>query len=253
MTNLLYRSRKKTRCSGERPVCAFCARLGQECSYLDDFYPEPGSESHTGPVLEENARLAARVALLESRLSLLDPGSSEGPPLFDLGDSPLQPPDTPEQQRRRDYASLLDSTAIESLTNVYFRRCHQQPYTYFHEASFRQNLKDGVLPSYLLWALTATAVRFSDDPRFADCQAEAINCYSKMAWSSILDQSFSDTHDLNIRTVQAANMLGAVDFVGMVLELPVILPLLIVSSWPYPDRLGEDRISDSFRSNTTDG
>jgi hypothetical protein len=28
--------RKKTRCSGERPICAFCARLQQDCIY-DDF------------------------------------------------------------------------------------------------------------------------------------------------------------------------------------------------------------------------
>ena len=40
--------------------------------------------------------------------------------------------------------------------------------------------------------------------------------YSRMAWSEIVKQSFSDTHSLDIRTVQAANMLGVVDYVGMI-------------------------------------
>jgi hypothetical protein len=35
-THLLRSARrKKSRCSGERPVCAFCARLGQQCVYED--------------------------------------------------------------------------------------------------------------------------------------------------------------------------------------------------------------------------
>lgn len=147
--------------------------------------------------------------MLESRLALLEPGNDDDVPLFDIGSSPAQ-----QSETSNEFASLLDACTMQDLTDVYFRHCHQQPYTFFHEASFRRCLQDGVLPAYLLWALAATAVRFSDDPRFATCQAEAIDSYSRMAWNSILQQSFSEAHDLTIRTVQAANMLGTVDFVG---------------------------------------
>ncbi|KAL6705200.1 hypothetical protein ACN47E_007160 [Coniothyrium glycines] len=200
--------RKKTRCSGERPICAFCARLGQECQYIDDYPLDAAVAISFGPALEENARLAARVALLESRLALLEPSHTDDVSLFDTGSSPAQ-----QSETSNGYASLLDAQTIESLTTVYFLHCHQQPYVYFQEGLFRQCLQDGVLPAYLIWAVAATAVRFSDDPRFSTCQTEVINCYSKMAWNLILQQSFSDAHDLTIWTVQAANMLGTVDFV----------------------------------------
>lgn len=68
--------RKKTRCSGERPVCAFCARLGQHCHYAEEVYPDFNSHPSTDLMPQENNRLAARVALLESRLSLLDANGS---------------------------------------------------------------------------------------------------------------------------------------------------------------------------------
>lgn len=150
------------------------------------------------------------MALLESRLALLS-SKDDNAAILDIGSSPAQ-----QSETSNEFASLLDTQTMQDLTDIYFRHCHQQPYTFFNEASFRKSLHDGVLPTYLLWAVAATAVRFSDDIRFLVCQAEAIDTYSKLAWNSILQQSFSDAHDLNIRTVQAANMLGTVDFVGMI-------------------------------------
>ncbi|KAI8943402.1 hypothetical protein NX059_001414 [Plenodomus lindquistii] len=214
--------RKKTRCSGERPICAFCARLGQPCHYTDDFYPDPAASGYLGPSPQENYRLATRVALLESRLSMLDAASLDtvlNPP---LGPSPEQrrtpgsQQDAPSPDNRNDneFANLLDHSTMQNLADVYFRHCHHQPYTYFHEGTFRQRLENESLPNYLIYALAATAVRFSNDPSFVGRQSEAMNCYSRMAWSEIMDQSFSDNHNLSISTVQAANMLGIVDYVA---------------------------------------
>jgi hypothetical protein len=120
------------------------------------------------------------------------------------------------------FASLLDTRTLQSLADVYFRCCHQQPYSYFHEGTFRRDLENGSLPYYLLLAFAATTVRFSNDSCFTDRQAEVMDWYSRMAWSEIVKQSFSDTHSLDIRTVQAVNMLGVVDYVGMIgLYIPV--------------------------------
>lgn len=116
---------------------------------------------------------------------------------------------------RSGFASLLDTRTIQSLADVYFRCCDQQPYSYFHEDTFRRNLENGSLPYYLLLAFAATAVRFSSDSCFTGRQAEVMDWYSRMAWSEIVKQSSSDTQSLDIRTVQAANMLGVVDYVGM--------------------------------------
>lgn len=60
----------------------------------------------------------------------------------------------------------------------------------------------------------AVAVRFSEDPFFAGRQNEAMYRYAAQAWAVIIDQSFSDNHALDLHIVQAANMLGMVDFIG---------------------------------------
>lgn len=218
--------RKKTRCSGERPVCAFCARLGQTCRYIEDSSSEFGTSPSTSVLQQENLGLAARVALLESRLSMLDAYGSEGASLFGFGGSPsqqLHPSDAQQDNStlsirddgiESDFASLLDTGTLQSLADTYFRYCHQQPYSYFHEETFRRDLESRSLPSYLLLAFAATAVRFSSDRCFTGRQVEATDWYSRMAWSEIVEQSFSDAHSLNIRTVQAANMLGVADYVA---------------------------------------
>ncbi|KAH9882750.1 hypothetical protein J1614_000116 [Plenodomus biglobosus] len=212
--------RKKTRCSGERPICAFCARLGQTCRYTEDFYPEAG---YPGPLPQENHRLATRVALLESRLSMLDAGSLDNAFASRHSGSAEQPRRTsgsqqdgasPDSRIDSEFVSMLDRDTLQALADVYFQHCHQQPYTYFHEATFRQKLDDASLPTYLTYAFAATAVRFSSDPNVVGRQVEATNCYSRMAWSEIMEQSFSDNHNLSISTVQAANMLGIVDYVA---------------------------------------
>jgi hypothetical protein len=94
-TLTLASRRKKTRCSGERPTCAFCVRLGQKCDYASGSSAVPGRSlsseggnigvhaaqnvchpislpSLHGANVSMQADLAARVALLESRLGLQD-------------------------------------------------------------------------------------------------------------------------------------------------------------------------------------
>jgi hypothetical protein len=71
------------------------------------------------------------------------------------------------------------------------------------------------LPNYLLLAFAATAVRFSSEPCFVGRETEAMDCYAKTAWTEIIEQSFSDGYDLEIHTVQAASMLGILDYIGI--------------------------------------
>lgn len=61
-------------------------------------------------------------------------------------------------------------------------------------------------------AMTAMAVRFSDDPFFEGRRAESAEVYARTAWNEIFDKSFSEDYLLDVHIVQATNMLAVVDF-----------------------------------------
>jgi hypothetical protein len=186
--------------------------LNQRCFYEDD-----NTQSSNIDLQQQNAGLATRVALLESRLSLLDATGNGGDnttlssTLF--GASP--PTTSPISGSASDLTSLLDANTIQSLVDIYFSYCHKQPYAFFHEATFRQDLENGSLPYYLWLTFVATAVRFSDEACFAGRQTECIDTYAKLAWSELIQEAFSDTHTIHVRIVQAASMLGVIDHISM--------------------------------------
>ncbi|KAL1621606.1 hypothetical protein SLS56_009142 [Neofusicoccum ribis] len=80
-------------------------------------------------------------------------------------------------------------------------------------STFRQRLEEGSLPSYLLFSFLAISTRFSDHAFFENRHAEAIECYARLGWAEIFEQSFSEDHNVDVFTVQAANMLAVIDFV----------------------------------------
>lgn len=226
--------RKKTRCSGEKPVCAFCARLKQPCTWNDgSTSPSSYANAPTARVSSSaEANLAARVALLESRLNFLDadipfdlfapftttsPGVREAPSIGNSNGTGR--PDsangiTSTATPRNHFDSLPDDETLHSLVDVYFDYCHNQPYAYFHEAVFRQDFDAHVVPEYLLYAFAATACRFSDDEFYRDRQNEAIDAYTRTSWSQISEQFFSHTDSLKVAMVQALSMLSTIDFAG---------------------------------------
>ncbi|KAL2071963.1 hypothetical protein VTL71DRAFT_11306 [Oculimacula yallundae] len=68
--------------------------------------------------------------------------------------------------------------------DVYFRFCHNQPYSLFHEEDFRRRLTNNDLPIYLVWAFLSAARRYckllntqtdSDDDSSA-CAGRAWKC-----------------------------------------------------------------------------
>lgn len=63
-------------------------------------------------------------------------------------------------------------------------------------------------------AMLALAVRFSTDPFFEGWHSEAIETYSRTAWTEIYEKSFSEDFNLDVHAVQATNILSVVDFTG---------------------------------------
>lgn len=100
------------------------------------------------------------------------------------------------------------------MADVYFQECHNQPYCFFEEISFRQRFEEAILPDYLLMAFVATAARYSNHSYFEDRQHEAMKTFAKSAWLIILQQVFTSEQCLNLYTVQATHLLAVIDFTG---------------------------------------
>ncbi len=118
----------------------------------------------------------------------------------------------------RKFSCLPSAPVLKSLADVYFSNCHNQPYCFFHENSFRRRLLAGELPQYLLLAFAATAARYSSHDYFRDKQLDAVEGFSRAAWIIILDQVFAteDNPD-SVTAAQATSLLAIIDFTG---ELP---------------------------------
>jgi hypothetical protein len=112
------------------------------------------------------------------------------------------------------FKTIPSLSTLQALVNVYFKNCHDQPYSFFREDSLRQNLQDGSLPDYLLMALVATTARYSSHPCFENRQKEAIEIYSGGAWHKVLQEVFSSEQILNLQTVQATCLLAVIEFTG---------------------------------------
>ncbi|KAF2102486.1 hypothetical protein NA57DRAFT_32280 [Rhizodiscina lignyota] len=100
----------------------------------------------------------------------------------------------------------------DSLVDLYFARVHNQPYSFFHEQSFRQRLALNSLPDFLLFAVLASAMRFSSDPYYGDASAEAIKSYASESWKLIVSVWFGPESDPDIYICQAVTMLSIIDF-----------------------------------------
>lgn len=93
--------------------------------------------------------------------------------------------------------------------------CQNQPYSYFHENTFRRKLAEGSLPEYLILAFLATALRFSTDPYFRNMQAAAADAYASASWKAIVSQQLTQEDGMDLQIVQAANLLAIIDFTGI--------------------------------------
>jgi hypothetical protein len=208
--------RKKTKCSGETPVCSFCARLGQACvwDHEHDYEIPRRKNLFTTP----DSALAARVALLESRLNHLGPGGSP-----DSRTSAVRRGSDARRGETRQAASSYDEAPkafqalpskplLSRLIDDYFTHCHNQPYAFFHEPSFRSRFEENSLPESLLYAIAATACRFVDEPPYGNQNSLAIATYSAAAWTHIFQKSFSYEDDVDVTVVQALAMLAVIDF-----------------------------------------
>lgn len=103
---------------------------------------------------------------------------------------------------------------MQSLVDSFFLHVHNQPYSYFHEQTFRDRLAYGLLPKCVVFAVLASALRFSDVENFRGSIHEATEAYAREAWLSILSDHMTAENSLNLYVAQATNMLAIIDFTG---------------------------------------
>ncbi|UKZ72886.1 hypothetical protein TrVFT333_000523 [Trichoderma virens FT-333] len=121
------------------------------------------------------------------------------------------PPSVPETTEPEVYHRAA-SPVMAHLIDTYFLHVHNQPYTYFHEQSFRERLNYGVVPKCLLFAILASALKFSDSDYFAGCRREATEAYAREAWLALLNDHLTVENNPSLQVAQASNILGVVDF-----------------------------------------
>ncbi|KAI8648623.1 Fungal-trans domain-containing protein [Fusarium keratoplasticum] len=99
-----------------------------------------------------------------------------------------------------------------AVIDSYFTYCQNQPYSFFHEETFRQRLSEQAIPRHLVLAVMATAVRFCSHPYFSGCAVEMSVEYANRSWRLIVSDCFTVGKVAEISTVQTVALLGLFDF-----------------------------------------
>ncbi|KAF2098005.1 hypothetical protein NA57DRAFT_57175 [Rhizodiscina lignyota] len=110
------------------------------------------------------------------------------------------------------FAGMLPMTVLLDIIDTYFTHCHRQPYSFFHEADFRQQLSEGKIPDHLLFALLANAFRYSTHPYLQHNAQELAVTYVERSWRSIVSDYFAKSRKFDIATVQTLALLAIFDF-----------------------------------------
>lgn len=125
-------------------------------------------------------------------------------------------PDIEHSEPVPSQAPDVSPEVLSALVDTFFGCCHNQPYSFFHEGTFRRRLAEGVIPTHLILAVMASAVRFCNHPQFPGCSTEASVAYADRSWRLILADGLTGGRVAQVSTVQTIALLGLFDFTGWV-------------------------------------
>lgn len=109
------------------------------------------------------------------------------------------------------FTTLPPKDIIRSAADLYFKHCHNQPYSLFHEQSLREKIETDEIPSHLLFALIASTVRYSNNPYFNDKSA-AVSGYAAQSWKSIVMPWNGLQSEAELSIVQTILLLAIIDY-----------------------------------------
>ena len=224
--------RKKARCNGEKPICRTCAQSFLDCRWAID--SAPGFKTRATAL--RNGTLATRISMLEQQLKSIASGIHDkngtraGEAEINLNSVrasphannsstagvPITPNDPVQPPSQSMFAGIMDN---------FFKYCHNQPYSYFRERTFRRQHSDRKLPVYLLYAFAATAIRFSPQFFTGSDRHKLVQPYCDLAWTQLTQYAFHPTSELDITLVQTSSLLSVIDFVR---RLPLSLQMMVL-------------------------
>ncbi|KAL4913028.1 fungal-specific transcription factor domain-containing protein [Aspergillus aurantiobrunneus] len=109
-------------------------------------------------------------------------------------------------------AGLVPLPVLVSVIDTYFQHCHNQPYSFFHEQTFRDRFEQNQIPDYLLFAVLAIATRFSTHSFFEGKAQEAALTFANNSWKSVMAICLAGVSIADLMTVQTMILLSIVDF-----------------------------------------
>ncbi|KAL3432908.1 fungal-specific transcription factor domain-containing protein [Aspergillus tetrazonus] len=205
--------RRKTKCSGERPVCFHCRRSRKRCVY-EPYSMTIGDSSAVPPPpapAHDNSAILERINMLESRLAELSdravPQSLTSP-----AEIRISLTSSPPLRFSDERCTVPPSSVLQSVIQTFFDHIHNRPYSYIQEAAFRRKHEMGLVPNCLLFAVLASAVRFSTHEYYEGRKQEATEVYSKGSWMSVLTEHLTVADNLSVEVVQAVDLLAIVDY-----------------------------------------
>ncbi|KAF2210006.1 hypothetical protein CERZMDRAFT_113687 [Cercospora zeae-maydis SCOH1-5] len=126
--------------------------------------------------------------------------------------TPQSPVSTTAANNPRGSYFLPSSSTFQSVLDIYFTFCHNQPYSFFHASSLRRKHFEGLLPEYVICAILASSVRFATGLLAStDCQFSAEECVDR-AWQLLAPLCFGDLEHADVSVVQAVTLLQHLRF-----------------------------------------
>ncbi|PTD09615.1 hypothetical protein FCULG_00008870 [Fusarium culmorum] len=214
--------RKKTKCTGEKPVCSFCERLHQDCVYLP--------RNRETVKRKRRASRSDRVVNYDGQdiNELLGPGaaSSSAGSVFTPDSLPRQRnrrvPTVERTSRRIDRITIHDEpsgswssplpevtpspTSLDNAVDEYRRRLYFQPLPLFDPQGLRERIQRS--PMFLQWIFLALALSNLPYDASSAKEADLIHSHARAARDTVLELAMRGTARLEISQALCLLALG---------------------------------------------
>ncbi|KAM6522927.1 hypothetical protein FALCPG4_012539 [Fusarium falciforme] len=206
--------RKKSKCTGEKPTCSFCQRLGLSCVYLSR---ARSMRRGTSNGVTKKLSTKDRIQMLESKLidlsGLLRPlpdnntpgepdqalaaGNSQLALVTDSPEAVAQVPDairTCNKFTETSYDPPPD--ALNHFVQIYKTTLHLQPLPLFHPDDLWERM--AILPQFLLHSFLALMLKFSSHEFYHGEEVEAASFYNRLAADVTMRLAFDGAPRLEV-------------------------------------------------------
>ncbi|OJI98760.1 hypothetical protein ASPVEDRAFT_50386 [Aspergillus versicolor CBS 583.65] len=187
--------RKKSRCPGEKPVCSFCERLGQQCIYA------PGEGEM--PAVD----IAKRLSSVEDKLEELTRSLSRPNSTPEVSVSVSRPALVQQQSEHGYEQPNLQQNDLSTVAHLFLTCCNYQPLPLFHPDGFVETLA-GRDPELIL-AIHAVGLRFGRSPDGSDLRPYIADC-ARRARTLVMERV--GRGPLELSTLQTLCLLALFDF-----------------------------------------